>query len=96
MKIDINEAHELYKTITENQAIWLTNKGIPRKLVVVHNIDAVIVITVQMEVLTMKLDNISRFVRGTRKSERKKKKKKSTDWELKKKIGNFVLSLVST
>ncbi|XP_022864581.1 uncharacterized protein LOC111384524, partial [Olea europaea var. sylvestris] len=62
MKLDVDEAYDLYEKIAENQSMWPTDREAPRKTSGLHNVDAVIALAAQMEVLTMKMDNLSKSV----------------------------------
>ncbi|XP_022899229.1 uncharacterized protein LOC111412524 [Olea europaea var. sylvestris] len=62
MKLDVDEAYDLYEKIAENQSMWPTDREAPRKTSGLHNVDAVTALAAQMEVLTMKMDNLSKSV----------------------------------
>ncbi|XP_022876967.1 uncharacterized protein LOC111395200 [Olea europaea var. sylvestris] len=62
MKLDVDEARDLYERIAENQSMWPADRKAPRKIAWVHNVDAVTVLAAQMEVLTMKMDNLYKSV----------------------------------
>ncbi|XP_022859682.1 uncharacterized protein LOC111380372 [Olea europaea var. sylvestris] len=62
MKLDVYEAYDLYERIAENQSMWPIDRKTPRKTAGRHNVDAVIALATQMEVLTMKMDNLSQSV----------------------------------
>ncbi|XP_022891706.1 uncharacterized protein LOC111406525 [Olea europaea var. sylvestris] len=62
MKLDVDEAYDLYERIAENQSMWPTDRKTPRKTAGLHNVDAVTALAAQMEVLTMKMDNLSQSV----------------------------------
>ncbi|XP_022883158.1 uncharacterized protein LOC111399906 [Olea europaea var. sylvestris] len=62
MKLDVDEAYDLYEKIAENQSMWPTDRKAPRKTSGLHNVDAVTALAAQMEVLTMKMDNLSKSV----------------------------------
>ncbi|XP_022846278.1 uncharacterized protein LOC111369022 [Olea europaea var. sylvestris] len=62
MKLDVDEAYDLYERVAENQSTWPTDGETPRKTTGLHNVDAVTALAAQMEVLTMKMDNLSQSV----------------------------------
>ncbi|XP_022843250.1 uncharacterized protein LOC111366787 [Olea europaea var. sylvestris] len=62
MKLDVDEAYDLHEKIAENQSMWPTNREALRKTSGLHNVDVVTALAVQMEVLTMKMDNLSKAV----------------------------------
>ncbi|XP_022880768.1 uncharacterized protein LOC111398040 [Olea europaea var. sylvestris] len=62
IKLDVDEAYDLYEKIAENQSMWPTDREAPRKTSGLHNVDAVTALADQMEVLTMKMDNLSKSV----------------------------------
>ncbi|XP_022859404.1 uncharacterized protein LOC111380150 [Olea europaea var. sylvestris] len=62
MKLDVDEAYDLYEKIAENQSMWPTDREAPRKTSGLHNVDAVTALAAQMEVLTVKMDNLSKSV----------------------------------
>ncbi|XP_022883520.1 uncharacterized protein LOC111400337 [Olea europaea var. sylvestris] len=62
MTLDVDEAYDLYEKIAENQSMWPTDREAPRKTSGLHNVDAMTALAVQMEVLTMKMDNLSKSV----------------------------------
>ncbi|XP_022855324.1 uncharacterized protein LOC111376589 [Olea europaea var. sylvestris] len=62
MKLDVDEAYDLYEKIAENQSMWPTDREAPRKTSGLHNVDVVTALAAQIEVLTMKMDNLSKSV----------------------------------
>ncbi|XP_022883647.1 uncharacterized protein LOC111400465 [Olea europaea var. sylvestris] len=62
MKLDVDEAYDLYEKIAKNQLMWPTDREAPWKTSGLHNVDAVTALVAQMEVLTMKMDNLSKLV----------------------------------
>lgn len=62
MKMTIEDAHELYDRITENHINWPIAINFLKKSVGVHNIDAVTALASQMEVITKKLDSLTRSI----------------------------------
>lgn len=59
IKMDIDDAHELYKRIVVNQANQLTDKDFSNKSVSIHNIEAMTTLATQIKVVTKKLDNLT-------------------------------------
>ncbi|XP_022872320.1 uncharacterized protein LOC111391352 [Olea europaea var. sylvestris] len=62
MKLGVDEAYDLYEKIAKNQSMWPIDREAPRKTLGLHNVDAVTALTAQIEVLTMKMDNLSKSV----------------------------------
>ncbi|XP_022846187.1 uncharacterized protein LOC111368910 [Olea europaea var. sylvestris] len=62
LTIEVDDAHNLFERIAENQANWLTDREAPRKIVGLHNVDAVTALVAQMEAITKKLDTLTQFV----------------------------------
>ncbi|XP_022848704.1 uncharacterized protein LOC111371006 [Olea europaea var. sylvestris] len=62
LTIEVDDVHNLFETIAENQANWLTDRKAPRKTAGLHNVDAVTALAAQMEAITKKLDTLTQFV----------------------------------
>ncbi|XP_022891701.1 uncharacterized protein LOC111406521 [Olea europaea var. sylvestris] len=62
LTIEVDDAHNLFERIAENQANWLTDREAPRKAARLHNVDAVTALATQMEVITKKLDTLTQSV----------------------------------
>ncbi|XP_022889000.1 uncharacterized protein LOC111404422 [Olea europaea var. sylvestris] len=62
LTIEVDDAHNLFERIAENQANWLTDRKAPRKISGLHNVDAVTALAAQMEAITKKLDTLNQFV----------------------------------
>lgn len=58
MKMGIDEAHELYERIAENQSVWLVDRDTLKKSTSTYNVNAIIALAAQMELITVKLDNM--------------------------------------
>lgn len=56
MKLDIDNAHELYERIEKNQIIWPSERKTLRKTTRVYNVDVMTSLVAQMEVLRLKID----------------------------------------
>lgn len=51
MKMEIDDAYQLYERIVECQANWLTERDFPKKAAGIYNIDIVTTLAEQMEVI---------------------------------------------
>lgn len=60
--LEIYDAFNLYEMIVENQANYPTNMKVPKKIVGMHNIDAVRALTAQVEVITKKFGELTQLV----------------------------------
>lgn len=47
MKMEIDDAYELYERIAENQADWPTERDFPKKTTCMHIIDSVTVLAIR-------------------------------------------------
>lgn len=62
LTIEVDDAHNLFERIAENQANWPTDREAPRKAAGMHNIDSVTALAAQMEAITKKLDTLTQSV----------------------------------
>ncbi|XP_022891970.1 uncharacterized protein LOC111406834 [Olea europaea var. sylvestris] len=62
MKLDVDEAYDLYEKIDKNKSMCPTDRKAPRKTAGIHNVDAMTAMALQMEVFTMKIDNLSQSI----------------------------------
>ncbi|XP_022872381.1 uncharacterized protein LOC111391398, partial [Olea europaea var. sylvestris] len=62
LTIEVDDAHNLFERIAENQANWLTDREAPRKAAGLHSVDAVTALAAQMEAITKKVDTLTQSV----------------------------------
>lgn len=62
MIMDVDDAYELYERIVETQSMWPNDKEVHKKIVGIHNVDAMTALEARMEAIMKKLDTLTHSV----------------------------------
>lgn len=62
MDMPVKRAYQLYERIVENWSMWPIERKISRKTTTIHNVDTFPALVAQIEIITMKMDNLAQNV----------------------------------